>query len=91
MRPQFRLDTGHAGPALMKFMTDVASVVEPVELHFLWRPQLGDPSDEMVLEAAVNGQADVLVTHNIRDFREAAVRFGLRAATPREALEGMVR
>lgn len=90
MRPQFRLDTGYAEPALTKFMTDVASVVEPVELHFLWRPQLADPSDEMVLEAAVNGQADMLVTHNIRDFREAAARFSVRAATPGEALGGMV-
>ena len=90
MRPQFRLDTGHAEPALMKFLTDAASVIEPVELHFLWRPQLADPSDEMVLETAVNSRADMLVTHNIRDFREAAARFRIHAATPREALEGMV-
>lgn len=84
------LDTGYAGPALTKFLTGVASVIEPVELHFLWRPQLADPSDEMVLEAAVNGRADMLVTHNFRDFREAAAQFHIHAATPREALEGMV-
>lgn len=37
-------------------------------VHFLWRPQLRDPKDEMVLEAAVNGRADYLVTHNLADF-----------------------
>jgi predicted nucleic acid-binding protein len=41
----------------------------------------------MVLEAAVNGRADALVTHNVADFAEAATRFGLRVATPRELLE----
>jgi predicted nucleic acid-binding protein len=40
---------------------------EPVKIHFLWRPQW-DPSDEMVLETAVNGRADVLVTFNQRDY-----------------------
>ena len=51
---------------------------------------MADPNDEMVPEAAVNGQADTLVTHNIQDFREAAARFSVRAATPAEALEGVV-
>ncbi len=30
----------------------LCEVVEPVQAHFLWRPQLRDPNDEMVLEAA---------------------------------------
>lgn len=51
------------------------------DVHFLWRPQLRDPKDEMVLEAAVNGRADYLVTHNLADF--AGCRFdGLHIVTP---------
>jgi predicted nucleic acid-binding protein len=46
----------------------VLAMVEPVETHFLWRPQLRDPTDELVLEAAVNGQAAAIVTFNRRDF-----------------------
>jgi hypothetical protein len=36
------------------FIDAVLAMVEPVETHFMWRPQLRDPADEMVLEAAVN-------------------------------------
>ena len=53
-----------------------------VRLDYLWRPQLGDAGDEMVLETAVNGQADVLVTFNLVDLSKAAVRFGIRALRP---------
>jgi predicted nucleic acid-binding protein len=37
-------------------------------MHYQWRPQLTDASDEMVLKAAVNGQADAIVTFNRRDW-----------------------
>lgn len=62
----------------------LASVIEPVHLRFLWRPRLKDPADEMVLETAVNGRADCLVTFNMRHFGEAANEFGLRVAPPGE-------
>ena len=69
----------------------LAALIEPVEAHLSWRPQLDDPDDEMVLEAAINGHADALVTYNETDFRAAASRFGLRLARPveilREAME----
>jgi predicted nucleic acid-binding protein len=65
-----------------RFLGALAVAIEPVEVHIRWRPQLRDPGDEMVLEAAINGGADALVTHNVKDFRDAAPRFGLRVARP---------
>ena len=41
----------------------------------------------MVLEAAVNGQADALVTHNVRDFRDAARLFDMPVLLPRDVLK----
>lgn len=65
----------------------LAALVEPVEVRFGWRPQLADADDEMVLEAAVNGRAEALVTHNLADFARAAPRFGLALLRPSELLE----
>ena len=64
------------------FLDALATLVEPVLIHFLWRPQLHDPADELVLEAAVNSQADALLTFNLRHFRPAVDRFGLCVSTP---------
>lgn len=40
-------------------------------IHYRWRTQLPDPGDAHVLELAVAGQAEYIVTHNISDFRQA--------------------
>jgi predicted nucleic acid-binding protein len=69
------------------FIDGVLAMIEPVEPHFLWRPQLRDPGDELVLEAAINGRAAAIVTFNRRDFGEAPGRFGIDLLTPREALQ----
>ena len=61
-------------------------MAEPVEGWFLWRPQLRDPGDEMVLEAAANGRADALVTFNKRDFADTAGAFGIEMLSPQQAL-----
>jgi predicted nucleic acid-binding protein len=64
----------------------VAAVAEPVTLAYLWRPTLPDADDDMVLEAAVNGKADGIVTFNTRDFALTAVQFGIPAWSSGEAM-----
>lgn len=81
--------TGMSELDVQEALSALASACEPVEVHFRWRPQLADPSDEMVLEAAVNGGADALVTHNLRDFARAATRFELRVISPQICLKEM--
>ena len=61
-------------------------VIEAVELHYQWRPQLPDPDDDMVLEAAVNGRADAIVTFNRKDYGAVPGRFGIEVLSPAEAL-----
>jgi predicted nucleic acid-binding protein len=61
----------------------LAGIVAPVEVIFHCRPQLNDPDDERVLEAAINGHADRLATFNARHFGPAK-RFGIRVCAPRD-------
>jgi putative PIN family toxin of toxin-antitoxin system len=72
-------------PQVMGFLDYLAGLIEPVKLNYLWRPQLGDVADEMVLETAINGRANCIVTFNNRHF-EPAVRFGIDVIRPDEAM-----
>jgi putative PIN family toxin of toxin-antitoxin system len=86
LRPEHRLPAGLSTLEVEVFLDAIVAMGEPVRLHYLWRPQLRDPNDEMVLEAAINGEAEAIVTFNVRDYGEAAAQFGVAVLRPREAL-----
>jgi putative PIN family toxin of toxin-antitoxin system len=88
-RPAHLAETGLNMAETNVILDALAAVIEPVTFHFLWKPQLRDPADEMVLETAVNGQADRLVTFNIRHLRTAAGSFGIQATRPGEVLQAL--
>lgn len=81
---------GFSEADLTVFLDAVVALVEPVEAWFLWRPQLRDPGDELVLEAAVNGRAAAIATFNRRDFQAGAARFGVDVLLPGDALRRLM-
>jgi predicted nucleic acid-binding protein len=85
-RPEHLKASGLSVGDIGGLLDAVAAVVEPVRLAFLWRPAVRDPDDDMVLEAAVNGRADALVTFNLRDFGGVAKQFGIAVLSPGEAV-----
>jgi predicted nucleic acid-binding protein len=85
-RPDRQAVHGLSSESIDTLLAVWASFCVPVNLHFLWRPQLRDVNDEMVLETAVNGRADGLVTFNVQDFKPAASRFGIELLTPAQWL-----
>jgi putative PIN family toxin of toxin-antitoxin system len=89
--PEHQLAAGLSEREVQVFLDAVVAMSDPVKTHFLWRPQLRNPGDEMVLETAVNGRAGVLVTFNVRDFGTVPARFGIEMMIPREAIRRMRR
>jgi putative PIN family toxin of toxin-antitoxin system len=84
-RPEHLAASRVSAQDVSEVLDAVAKVSTPVHFWFLWRPQLQDIGDEMVLETAVNGRADLLVTFNERHLAVAARRFGVRVAAPGRA------
>ncbi len=67
-RPDNLMATGLTDAVVDVFLDRFCRFVEPVQIGFVHRPILPDADDEAFLEAAINGQADALVTHNAKDF-----------------------
>ena len=80
-RRETRAATGHSPADVRAVMNALAAVAKPVDLRLRTRPLLRDADDEMVLETAANGNADAIVTHNVKDFLPAE-RLGIEVVTP---------
>ena len=85
-RPDQLAAAGISGADVDVLLDAVALVVEPIRISYLWRPLLSDAGDDLVLETAVNGHADAVVTFNRRDLEPVAARFGIEILAPGEAV-----
>jgi putative PIN family toxin of toxin-antitoxin system len=86
-RPLHLRAAGLSAAEVRDVLAALAVVAEPVPIHFLWRPVLADAEDEHVLDLAMNGRADMLVTFNRDDFMEASKTFQIDVVTPAAALQ----
>ena len=69
-----------------KFIDYVCTIADKRKIYYLWRPCLPDPGDDMILELAVAGSCNYIVSYNIRDFR-GADQFGIKILTPGQLLK----
>ncbi|MBP9061708.1 MAG: PIN domain-containing protein [Rhodoferax sp.] len=79
-----RLDAAERSTLLDTFL----ALCEWTRIYYLWRPNLPDEADNHLIELAVAGDANVIVTRNLRDLRGAELRFAsLRVLTPEDFLK----
>lgn len=88
-RPGLLEETGLSMIEVNRILDGLASIMEPVDIHYLWRPLLSDPYDDMVLETAVNGRAEAIVTFNLKDFGAVAATFSIELLEPRDAIRAL--
>lgn len=70
---------------ISRFLDWFTHVSSRHRVHFLWRPKLSDPNDDMILETSLAANCRYLVTFNLRDFHGAA-DLGVVALTPTQFL-----
>ena len=68
------------------FLRHLASLSHLQDIHYLWRPFLPDPDDDMVLELAFAADCKYIVTYNHRDFR-GSEQLGILTISPADFLK----
>lgn len=86
LRPEQLHGTGKSQVETAAILDALEAIAEPVYVAFQHRPLSPDVDDDMVLDVAINGNANAIVTNNTRHFREAAERFGVNLLVPAELL-----
>ena len=70
------------------FLDIFLSVCQWTRIYFAWRPNFSDEADNHLMELAVAGQADYIVTRNVRDLRAGQLRFPhISVVTPTRLLK----
>ena len=86
LRPETLQRAGISARDTLGFLDGLCTVCLPVTVRVRWRPQSPDSNDDLVIDAAVNGLADIIATFNLRDLRAPAARFGITAEPPANVL-----
>jgi putative PIN family toxin of toxin-antitoxin system len=81
-RPEHLARARAAEADVSELLDALAGICIPVAFDYNWRPTGAHNDDELVIETAINGHADVLATFNSKDMRDAAMRFGFRIQRP---------
>jgi putative PIN family toxin of toxin-antitoxin system len=87
-RPELFIKSPLSRKERIELFAAFLSVCEWVEIYFSWRPNLRDEGDNHLVELAVAGGAEVIVTNNARDFKNTELRFpDLKVITPWELVK----
>lgn len=86
MLQEKRRDLGLTEADIADVLDYLCQVAGLHEIHFLWRPRLKDPDDEMILELAVGSSCDYIVTYNKQDF-PGVEKFSVELVTAKELLQ----
>jgi putative PIN family toxin of toxin-antitoxin system len=88
-RPIHLARAGATVAEALEILDALAGICVPVIFDYVWRPSGAHEDDELVVETAINGQADTVATFNVKHMRVAAGLFGFQAQRPGPLLRRM--
>ena len=89
LRPEHLAAARRTGESVLSLIEGLEGLAEPVQVVSKPRPLSSDPNDDMILDVAINGQADAIVTQNTKHFTTAARRYRINVLSPAELLEAL--
>ncbi len=76
------------GDERMEFLSAFLACCQWCKIYFGWRPNLQDEGDNHLIELAVAGGANYIITTNVRDFKNGELLFdGLNIVTPQQFIK----
>ena len=60
---------------IYSLLASFMSISKWISIYYLWRPNLKDEADNHLIELAIAGNAQIIVTNNVRDFRNSELVF----------------
>jgi putative PIN family toxin of toxin-antitoxin system len=77
LRPEHVRESALSKREILELIEAVEAFAEPVEVVVRDRPLSPNPNDNMILDLAINGRAEALVTCNTKHFLAAGKRLGI--------------
>ncbi len=87
MRPQHLAASYLGAEEIDRLLLRVEQIAEAIDVVERHRPLSPDPGDDMILDVAINGRVDAIVTNNLRHLAKPAERFGIAVLSPGELLK----
>lgn len=81
-RPAMLAMAGVSAGEVVAVLDELTGLCAPVAFDYRWRPQARDPDDDLVLETAINGGAEVVASFNVANMEAGARRFGIAVERP---------
>jgi predicted nucleic acid-binding protein len=91
LRPQHLHATGRSRTETVVLLDTLYDLAEGVLVSYRYRPLSPDSDDDMLLELAINGLADAVVSFNTKHSAEPLRAFGIEAHRPAEFLKRLPR
>ena len=91
MRAEHLAAAGLSRSEALIILDALAAAMKNTPIRWRLRPVSPDPDDDLVLEAAFNAGAHLLVTNNPRDFERAGPALGIRSIAPHVLLSELER
>jgi putative PIN family toxin of toxin-antitoxin system len=89
LRPEHLMASALSEREVLELIEALEAFAEPVEVISKTRPLSPDPNDDMVLDLAMNGRAEAVVTYNTKHFMAVGEQVGISILTPAQFLEEM--